>query len=65
MVRSAPLAGSTRRPKRLKLFAGSLGRDDRVALEVTGGAWEIARIIKPHVARVIVRPTPRSATRAR
>jgi len=54
MVRSAPLAGSTRRPKRLKLFAGSLGRDDRVALEVTGGAWEIARIIKPHVARVIV-----------
>jgi transposase len=23
-------------------------------LEVTGGAWEIARIIEPHVARVIV-----------
>jgi transposase len=25
-----------------------------VALEVTGNAWEIARIIEPHVARVIV-----------
>ena len=29
-------------------------RSDRVALEVTGNAWEIARIIEPHVARVIV-----------
>jgi hypothetical protein len=25
-----------------------------VALEVTGNAWEIARILEPHVARVIV-----------
>jgi transposase len=36
------------------LFAQSLGREDLVALEVTGGAWEIARIFAPHVARVIV-----------
>src|SRR5215204_2162954 len=41
-------------PAALELFAGSLGPEDRVALEVTGGAWEIARILEPHVARVIV-----------
>jgi hypothetical protein len=38
----------------LELFAASLSTDDRVALEVTGSAWEIARIIEPHVARVVV-----------
>jgi transposase len=42
------------RPEALELFAQSLDRRDRVALEVTGNAWEIARIIEPHVARVIV-----------
>ena len=42
------------RPEVLELFAASLTTDDRVALEVTGNAWEIARIIEPHVARVIV-----------
>lgn len=41
-------------PERLGLFAASLGRDDVVALEVTGNAAEIARIIEPHVARVVV-----------
>jgi transposase len=41
-------------PERLELFARSLGREDRVALEVTGGAWEIARILEPHVKRVVV-----------
>ena len=41
-------------PERLELFARSLGADDLVALEVTGNAWEIARILKPHVKRVIV-----------
>jgi transposase len=41
-------------PGALELFAQSLGRDDRVVLEVTGNAWEVARIIEPHVARVIV-----------
>lgn len=41
-------------PQALELFAGSLGPDDQVALEVTGNAWEIARILEPHVARVIV-----------
>ena len=38
----------------LELFAGSLGSGDRVALEVTGNAWEIARIIEPHVRQVLV-----------
>ena len=41
-------------PERLELFAQSLGRSDRVALEVTGNAWEIARILEPHVAQVLV-----------
>jgi transposase len=41
-------------PDALELFARGLGREDRVALEVTGGAWEIARLLGPHVRRVIV-----------
>jgi transposase len=41
-------------PDELELFAQSLDVHDHVALEVTGGAWEIARILEPHVARVIV-----------
>ena len=41
-------------PEQVELFAQSLGREDRVALEVTGSAWEIARILEPHVARVVV-----------
>jgi transposase len=51
-VRSAGRVETT--PERLELFAQSLGADDRVALEVTGGAWEIARILERHVKRVIV-----------
>jgi transposase len=51
-VRSAPRIKTT--PEELELFARSLGHDDRVALEVTGNAWEVARIIEPHVARVLV-----------
>lgn len=42
------------KPEQLELFAQSLGPDDRVALEVTGNAWEIARIVQPHVAQVVV-----------
>jgi transposase len=40
-------------PQALQLFAEGLGRDDRVALEVSGNAWEVARIIRPHVARLV------------
>ena len=36
------------------LLAESLLATDRVALEVTGSCWEVARILEPHVDRVIV-----------
>jgi len=42
------------KPEQIELFASSLGPDDRVVLEVTGNAWEIARTIEPHVAEVLV-----------
>jgi transposase len=41
-LRSAGRIATT--PEQIELFAGSLAPDDRVALEVTGNAWEIARI---------------------
>lgn len=44
---------STDREK-IELFAQSLGPADQVALEATGPAFEIARILAPHVARVVV-----------
>jgi hypothetical protein len=42
------------KPEQVELFAQSLGAADRVALEVTGNAWEIKRLIEPHVAEVLV-----------
>ena len=51
-VRSAGQIETT--PAALELFADSLAPTDRVALEVTGNAAEIARIIAPHVAQVVV-----------
>ena len=55
-VRSARRIKTT--PEELELFAQSLGADDRVALEVTGNAWAIKRIIEPHVAEgIVVSPT--------
>src|SRR5271169_2307870 len=42
------------KPEALELFGGSLDPRDRVALEVSGSAWEVARILERHVARVIV-----------
>ena len=38
----------------LELFAQSLCPSDEVVMEATGPAMEIARIIRPHVARVVV-----------
>jgi hypothetical protein len=63
-------------PAALEAFAASLAPTDRVALEVTGNAAEIARIIAPHVAQVVVvsphdsglsraRARPTGSTRAR
>jgi hypothetical protein len=37
-------------PEELKVLAESLLATDRVALEVTGSAWEIVRILEPNVA---------------
>src|SRR5215218_6810533 len=42
------------KPEEIELFAQSLAASDRVALEVTGNAWEIKRLLEPHVAEVIV-----------
>jgi transposase len=41
-------------PEGLSVFAQSLMASDRVALEVTGSCWEVARILAPHVDRVVV-----------
>jgi transposase len=42
------------KPAALELFAQSLGDDDQVALEATGNALAIARVIEPHVGRVVL-----------
>jgi transposase len=63
-VRSAGRVAST--PEGLGTLAGSLVRSDRVALEVTGSCWEVARILEPHVDRVVVvSPDDTGITRAR
>ncbi len=41
-------------PEGIKILANSLALSDRVALEVTGSCWEVARILEPHVNRVVV-----------
>ena len=41
-------------PEALEALAASLEPSDRVAMEVSGGAWEVARIVEPHVERVVV-----------
>jgi transposase len=51
-VRSGARVPST--PEGLALLAESLLRSDRVALEVTGSCWEVARILEGHVERVVV-----------
>jgi len=51
-VRSAGRVETT--PAALELFAGSLAADDQVVLEATGNALAIARIIEPHVGRVVL-----------
>ena len=42
------------RPENLEVFGQSLGPDDQVALEATGGAFAVARILEPYVHRVVV-----------
>jgi transposase len=38
----------------LEALAAGLEATDRVAMEVSGGAWEVARILEPYVQRVVV-----------
>src|SRR4051812_19199691 len=52
VVRSAGRLRIT--PQALEAFAASLEATDRVALEVSGGAWEVARLLEGHVQKVIV-----------
>jgi transposase len=49
---SGPRVAST--PEELEVFAQSLGPKDHVVLEATGGALAIARILEPHVGRVVM-----------
>ena len=51
-LRSAGRVPST--PHDLELLAASLAGDDEIALEATANALAIARILEPHVARVVV-----------
>jgi transposase len=51
-VRSRGRVPST--PEGLGALAESLLPTDRVALEVTGSCWEVARLLEPHVQRVVV-----------
>jgi transposase len=41
-------------PEGLQILANSLAPDDQVALEATGNALAIARLLAPHAARVVV-----------
>jgi transposase len=41
-------------PAALALFAESLGMDDEVVLEATANALAIARLLEPHVSRVVL-----------
>jgi hypothetical protein len=38
----------------VRSLAGSFEPSDRVALEVTGSCWEVARLLEPRVNRVVV-----------
>src|SRR3954466_1326465 len=63
-VRTGARVPST--PEGLAVFAESLIGSDRVVLEVTGSCWEVARILEPHVDRVIVvSPDDTGITQAR
>src|SRR5437868_10120409 len=51
-TRSAGRVPST--PDGIRALAESLLPSDRVALEVSGSCWEVARLLEPHVDRVVV-----------
>src|SRR5207244_2959550 len=49
-----PRVRSAMTPAALESFAIILCHDDRLARDVSGNAWEVARIIRPHVGQVVV-----------
>ena len=51
-------------PDGINALAETLLPTDRVALEVTGGCWEVGRILEPHVNRVVVASRMTRASRA-
>ena len=51
-VRSAGRVATT--PAALKVLAQSLGPEDQVAIEATANALAIARLVEPHVGRVVL-----------
>jgi hypothetical protein len=63
-IRSGPRVAMD--PESLELFAASLDRGDQVALEVSGNAWEVVRILRPHVGRLVAAsPTDTGMRQAR
>ena len=63
-IRSCPRVAMD--PDSLGLFAQSLGADDQVTLEVSGNAWEVVRLIRPHVGRIVAAsPTDTGMRQAR
>ena len=62
-TRSAGRVPST--PEGIKTLGESLLVSDRVALEVTGSCWEVARLLEPLVQRVVVSPDDTGITSAR
>jgi hypothetical protein len=63
-IRSGPRVAMD--PESVALFAASLDRGDQVALEVSGNAWEVVRILRPHVGRLVAAsPTDTGMRQAR
>jgi transposase len=54
MASCAQLAGVPTTPVALREFAATLSKSDEVAMEATGVAAAIARVLEGHVARVVV-----------
>jgi transposase len=52
--RTRPAGRVPTTPEGIQALGESLLASDRVALEVTGSCWELARLLEPHVQRVVV-----------
>ena len=52
VVRSAGRVKMT--PEALEVLGAGLEPTDRVAMEVSGGSWEVAQVLEAHVQKVVV-----------